>query len=97
MPKYYDFKVAGYVLYYTSFCTVEAFHVHASDNKLSEAGSGKYFVYKNGDTKVENHGRISKKNENKIRAFIKEHYKEMYNKWKQGGGKPEYYYKSNQV
>lgn len=29
MPKYYDFKVAGYYLYFTSFCVVECIHVHA--------------------------------------------------------------------
>ena len=31
MPKYYEFKVAGYYLYFTSFCTVACMHVHASD------------------------------------------------------------------
>ena len=39
MPKYYDFKVAGYYLYFTSFCVVECMHVHASDSKLTEGGS----------------------------------------------------------
>ena len=34
MPKYYEFKVAGYYLYFTSFCVVECMHVHASDKKL---------------------------------------------------------------
>ena len=46
MPKYYDFKVAGYYLYFTSFCVVECMHVHASDSKLTEAGSAKFFVKK---------------------------------------------------
>lgn len=36
MPKYYDFKVCGYYLYFTSHCTVEAMHVHASDKRLNE-------------------------------------------------------------
>lgn len=31
MPKYYEFKVCGYYLYYTSSCVIEAMHVHASD------------------------------------------------------------------
>lgn len=31
MPKYFDFKVSGYYLYYTSHCIIEAMHVHASD------------------------------------------------------------------
>jgi len=52
MPKYYDFKVAGYYLYFTSFCVVECMHVHASDSKLSEGGSAKFFVKSNGDTIV---------------------------------------------
>ena len=48
MPKYYEFKVAGYYLYFTSFCVVECMHVHASDKKLTEAGSAKFFVKGNG-------------------------------------------------
>ena len=44
MPKYYDFKVAGYYLYFTSFCVVECMHVHASDAKFTEGGSAKFFV-----------------------------------------------------
>ena len=37
MPKYYEFKVCGYYLYYTASCVIEAVHVHASDRKLTEA------------------------------------------------------------
>ena len=48
MPKYYDFKVTGYYLYFTSFCVVECMHVHASDSKLSEGGSAKFFVKSSG-------------------------------------------------
>lgn len=44
MPKYYEFKVCGYYLYYTSHCIIEAMHVHASDKKLTESGSAKFFV-----------------------------------------------------
>lgn len=29
MPKYYEFKVCGYYLYYTAHCIIEAMHVHA--------------------------------------------------------------------
>ena len=50
MPKYYDFKVVGYYLYFTSFCVVECMHVHASYSKLTEGGSAKFFVKSNGDT-----------------------------------------------
>ena len=48
MPKYYEYKVCGYYLYYTSHCIIEAMHVHASDRKLTEAGSAKFFVKKDG-------------------------------------------------
>lgn len=39
MPKYYEYKIAGYYLYFTSYCVIECMHVHASDGKLTEAGS----------------------------------------------------------
>ena len=52
MPKYFDFKIAGYYLYFTTHCIVECMHVHASDNELSEPGSAKFFVKGNGDTIV---------------------------------------------
>ena len=77
MPKYYEFKVAGYYLYFTSFCTVECMHVHASDKKLTEAGSGKFFVKDNGDTILQNKGRLNEREIAKIQAFIKNNYKEM--------------------
>ena len=81
MPKYYEFKVYGYYLYYTSSCVIEAMHVHASDSKLTEAGSAKFFVKNNGDTTVEKQGILSEREVRKIREFIKKHYKEMYLKW----------------
>ncbi len=83
MPKYYEFKVCGYYLYYTSSSVIEAMHVHASDKKLTEAGSAKFFVKSNGDTTVENKGILSDRDIRKIREFIKIHYKEMYLKWTQ--------------
>jgi len=58
-------------------------HVHASDKKLTEAGSAKFFVKSNGDTTVENKGILSDRDIRKIREFIKIHYKEMYLKWTQ--------------
>ena len=81
MPKYYEFKVCGYYLYYTASCVIEAMHVHASDRKLTEADSAKFFVKSNGDTTVEKQGTLTECEVRKIRAFIKEHYKEMYLKW----------------
>ena len=81
MPKYYEFKVVGYYLYFTSFCTVECMHVHASDKRLSESGSAKLFVKGNGETIVQNRGILSDRELRLIREFIQDNYKEMYRKW----------------
>lgn len=78
MPKYYEFKVAGYYLYFTSFCVIECMHVHASDSKLSERGSAKFFVKENGDTVLQKRGILTDTEISKIQAFIKTNYKEMY-------------------
>lgn len=83
MPKYYEFKVAGYYLYFTSFCVVECMHVHASDKKLTEAGSTKFFVKGNGDSVLQNKGILTDREISKIQAFIKENYEKMYEKWAQ--------------
>ncbi len=83
MPKYYEFKVCGYYLYYTSSCVIEAMHVHASDRKLTEAGSAKFYVMNNGDTTIEKKGVLNEREVRQIRAFIKKHYKEMYFKWRE--------------
>lgn len=83
MPKYYEFKVAGYYLYFTSFCVVECMHVHASDKKLTEAGSAKFFVKGNGDSVLQNKGILTDQEISKIQAFIKENYEKMYEKWAQ--------------
>lgn len=83
MPKYYEFKVAGYYLYFTSFCVVECMHVHASDKKLTEAGSAKFFVKGNGDSVLQNKGILTDREISKIQAFIKENYEKMYEKWVQ--------------
>ncbi|MCC8167727.1 MAG: DUF4160 domain-containing protein [Clostridiales bacterium] len=81
MPKYFDYKVAGYYLYFTSFCTVECMHVHASDRKLTEAGSAKFYVKDNGDTVLQNRGKLNDREIKKIQAYIKQNYLEMYQKW----------------
>lgn len=81
MPKYYDFKVFGYYLYFTSHCVIECMHVHASDKKLTEGGSAKLFVKSNGNTVVQNRGILTDRELRGIQAFIKENYKEMYLKW----------------
>lgn len=81
MPKYYDFKVCGYYLYFTSHCVIECMHVHASDHQLTEGGSAKLFVKSDGDTVVQHKGILSERELSQIRAFIKENYQEMYLKW----------------
>lgn len=44
MPKYYNFKICGYYLYFTSNCIVECMHAHASDSRLTEAGSASFLL-----------------------------------------------------
>ena len=82
MPKYYPYKVYGYYLYYTSFCIIECMHVHASDSKLSEGGSAKFFVRGDGSTEVQKRGVLTDIELRKIQRFINEHYLEMYEMWK---------------
>lgn len=93
MPKYYNYLVQGYYLYFTSHCIIEAFHVHASDKQLTEASSAKFFVHEDGTSTIQNKGRISDKKLNLIQDFIKEHYKDMYKTWIEHGGTPEHYRK----
>ena len=81
MPKYYDFKICGYYLYFTAHCIIECMHVHASDRKLTEGGSAKFFVKRNGDTVIQNRGVLTDRELSKIQSFIKDNYKEMYLKW----------------
>ena len=81
MPKYYEFMICGYFLYFTSHCIVEAMHVHASDKKLTEVGSAKFFVKNNGDTIVQHKGTLTDREINTIREFIKDNYKDMYIRW----------------
>ncbi len=73
--------ICGYYLYFTSHCIVEAMHVHASDKKLTEIGSAKFFVKPNGETVVQTVGILTDKELRKIRQFIKENYMEMYSTW----------------
>ena len=77
MPKYYDFKICGYYLYFTAHCIIECMHVHASDHKLTEGGSAKFFVKSNGDTVIQNRGVLTDRELSKIQSFIKDNYKEM--------------------
>ncbi len=81
MPKYYDFKVRGYYLYFTAHCVIECMHVHASDSRLTESGSAKFFVKGNGDSVLKNRGSLSERDVSVIQRFIKENYRDMYLTW----------------
>lgn len=81
MPKYYQFKIAGYYLYFTSKCVAECMHVHASDRRLTETGSAKFFVKENGDSEVQERGRLTDVEVRRIQAFIKDYYQDMYKRW----------------
>ncbi len=82
MPKYYPFKICGYYLYYTSHCTLECMHVHASDGKLTEKGAAKFFVKSNGDTEVTERGILNDREIKEIQQFIKNNHSEMYETWR---------------
>jgi hypothetical protein len=56
-------------------------HAHASDSKLTEAGSAKFFIKENGDTVVQNKGILTERELKKIQAFIKANYLDMYKMW----------------
>ena len=86
MPKYYRYKIADHYLYFTSECIVEAMHVHASDKRLTETGSAKFFVRADGSTVLQNRGDLTDREINQIESFIKENYKDMYKTWKDFGG-----------
>ena len=81
MPKYFPFKVAGYYLYYTMECIIECMHVHASDARLTEAGSAKLFVKSNGDTIIQNKGMVSDQDMRKIQKYIKLNHEIMFEIW----------------
>ena len=86
MPKYYPFRIADHFLYFTSECIVEAMHVHASDRKLTEASSAKFFVKADGSTVLQKRGDLTDKEINTITRFIRENYLDMYRTWKDFGG-----------
>ena len=81
MPKYFQDKVAGYYLYFTMHCVIECMHAHASDKKLTETGSAKFFVKRNGDTVLLHKGQLTEREINIIQKYIKSHYMEMYETW----------------
>ena len=48
-------------------------HAHASDSKLTETGSAKFFVKGDGSTVVQKKGMLSDREVRIIQDFIKEH------------------------
>lgn len=86
MPKYYQFKIANHYLYFTAECIIEAMHVHASDRKLTETHSAKFFVKADGTSVMQKRGDLSDREINTIMRFIKENYLDMYMIWKDFGG-----------
>lgn len=90
MPKYYRDRIADHYLYFTSQCVVEAMHVHASDKKLTEYNSAKFFVRADGTTVLQKRGDLTDKQIKIIEKFIKANYLDMYKTWKDFGGKDFY-------
>ncbi len=86
MPKYYPFKIADHYLYFTAECIIEAMHVHASDRKLTESNSAKFFVRADGSSDLKKRGDLTNIQINTIMKFIKENYLDMYRTWKEFGG-----------
>ena len=78
MPKYFPFKICGYYLYFTSHCTLECMHAHASDEELTEKGSAKFFVQSDGSSRVMERGRLKDREISVIQKFIHENYESMY-------------------
>ena len=82
MPKYFDFTVRGYTLYFTSKCIVEAMHAHASDSKLTERGSAKFWVFPDGSSRLQNRGVLSDRDIVELQEFIADNYEKMIAMWK---------------
>ena len=83
MPKYCRDKIAGYYLYYTKHCIIEAMHAHASDSKLTETGSAKFWVKADGSSEVQDRGNLNDHEINVIQKYIKKNYMQMYDRWSQ--------------
>lgn len=65
-------------------------HAHASDSKLTEQGSAKFFVKADGSTIVQKRGILKDREIAKIQKFIKSHYLEMYQLWAEDSAKGFY-------
>ena len=81
MPKYSEDKVFGHYLYFTSYCVVEAMHVHAGNEELAQSKSAKFFVRADGSSVMKRKGDLTAKQAAGIKAYIQKHYLTMYAKW----------------
>ena len=61
-------------------------HIHASDKKLTEANSAKFFVKSDGSSVLKQRGDLTDREIAIITKFIKENYLDMYQTWKDFGG-----------
>jgi len=61
-------------------------HVHASDKKLTEADSAKFFVKADGTAVMQKRGDLTDSQITTIEKFIKTNYVDMYKTWKDFGG-----------
>ncbi len=61
---------------------MEAMHAHASDRKLKERGSAKFFVKQDGSTIVARKGGLKPKQISGIRDYIKINFLRMYVQWR---------------
>ena len=82
MPKYYPHKVAGYYLYFTSHCVMEAMHVHAGNEEHHEQTAAKFFVLADGSSRLMSQGELNDRAVLKVQEFIKQNYLSMYDKWR---------------
>ena len=81
MPKYTDHKVCGHYLYFTSYCTIEAMHVHASDRTLTESKSAKFFVRADGSSVMKRRGDLTRQEQSGIQRYIQKNYLTMFELW----------------
>ena len=81
MPKYSEDKIFNHYLYFTSHCTVEAMHVHAGNEEMSEDLAAKFFVRADGSSVLKRRGDLTRKEQFGIQRYIAKHYLTMYAKW----------------
>ena len=69
---------------------MEAMHAHASDRKMTESGSAKFFVREDGSSFVQERGMLNDHEIAVIQRFISRHYMEMYERWSEDSEKGFY-------